>query len=187
METEVLVFDQSFDSSHQEIFEVIQDFHNKLTTIYPNVVIEVEHQKREGKEYRILRFLESMPWGTPDVYYGHIEIVPMYFYHDTPLVIRLYCSHPKYLTIWGGLGNSFRSKLKVSDGIEGLSTTPWTLIPDNGSDRKILELFCKDYDFESIAKRVGYAVQTVYNKLGKLRKKYGEKLVPYRIKYSVKK
>ena len=182
METEIIVFDQSFDASFQEILQVIQDFHNKLTTIYPNVVIEVEHQKREGKEYRIIRFLESMPWGTPDVDYGHIEIVPMYFYHDTPTVIRLYCSHPKFITIWGGLGNSFRSILKVSDGIKGLSTTPWTLIANHGHDRKILELYYKGFLVEDIAYRVGYATQTVYNRIVSLRKTYGEELVPYRKK-----
>ncbi len=57
---------------------------------------------------------------------------------------------------------------------------PWEKIPDHRYDRKLLEYWLADYTAEDIGRILDRKPGTILNRLVKLRKKYGEEIVPYK-------
>jgi len=49
---------------------------------------------------------------------------------------------------------------------------PWEIIPDKGSDRKIVELYCQGYPLAQIADTVHLSRKRVSNRLSELRREY---------------
>lgn len=56
---------------------------------------------------------------------------------------------------------------------------PWEIIPDQGWNRKAVELLWRGYSGDVIARQVSVEHKTVLNRLSDLRKIYGAEIVPY--------
>jgi DNA-binding CsgD family transcriptional regulator len=70
------------------------------------------------------------------------------------------------------------NKLGSPDNISQSLDKPWEKIPDHYADRQIVELWHKGFTNSEIGDKVGLAPRTVTNRLSKLRKEYGEDIVP---------
>lgn len=64
--------------------------------------------------------------------------------------------------------------------IDKPSDEPWEIIPDIGSDRKIVQLWRKRETAAQIGYITGLTSRTVTNKISQLRKLYGRNVVPYK-------
>ena len=183
METDLIVFDEYFDATFEQVIDVVGDYLDKLVELKPEAVLEVTTTEKEGKKVWKGKIVEPKKWGTLDIYYGYIEVVPTYENSLTPMHVKLYCSHPNYISYWKGLESSLCKRLKLSDGSPGPSNEPWNLIPDKGYDRKMLELWHKGYKAPAIGKRLKFSKRTIYNRLSSLRKNHGTSIVPLRQKW----
>jgi DNA-binding CsgD family transcriptional regulator len=56
------------------------------------------------------------------------------------------------------------------------------VIPDEGYNRQLVELWSQGYKGPEIALRFSYSPRTIYNRLSELRKIYGVTIVPLKIK-----
>ena len=176
---DLLTFDQLFDDQLEEIINIIDNYLNRLIKIKPDAVLRVEIEEDKNKKIWKGYFEEPKELGKEDVVYGRIEIIPLFIDCGFPLQVKLFCSEPKYLTYWSGLENTLLKNLNLSDGSPPLTKKPWDLIPDHADDQTIVKLWHKGYKAEEIGYRIGKARQTVYNRLGELRKKHGVKIIPY--------
>lgn len=57
---------------------------------------------------------------------------------------------------------------------------PWLVIPDEGNNRLIVQLWNENKSYKEIGLKVGSAAKTVMNRIIQLRKKFGPHIVPYR-------
>ncbi len=177
---DLLTFDQLFDDQLEEIINIIDNYLNRLIKIKPDAVLRVEIEEDKNKKIWKGFFEEPKEWGKEDAVYGRIEIIPLFVDCGFPLQVKLFCSELKYLTYWSGLANTLLKNLNLSDGSPPPTTVTWTLIPDKGYDRELLKLWHKGYTAQNISNRINVEPQTVYNRLGELRKVYGDAIVPYR-------
>lgn len=183
MESDVIVLDNYFDATLEQVTNVIDDYLGNLVKLVPNVALVVEVNVPDSSRKKIWngKIIEATEWGIPDISYGYIEIIPAFVNRDTPMKVRLYCSHPNYITYWAGLGKTLRDRLKESDGSPGLSNQPWILIDDTGNDREIIRLWHAGRSVQAIANHFGYSPKTINNRISFLRKTNGEVIVPLRI------
>ena len=56
------------------------------------------------------------------------------------------------------------------------------MIPDEGFDRKLVELWSNGYRAKEISSKLYVSERRIYNRLSELRKKYSVTIVPLRIK-----
>ena len=179
MKTDLQTFDELFDEPLERIIEIIDNYVSALTNIKPDVVLRVEiEESSEGNIW--MGFIEELKeWGKEDVIYGHIKIIPLFLNSDTPMRVKLFCSHPNYMTYWGGVRDSLLKHLILSDGNPPSSVDPWMLIPDHGYDRKLLEYWHDGYTGPEIARKLYISESSVYDRLRKLRNTYKKTIVPY--------
>lgn len=181
MEGNLLVYTNIFSAKKDEILTIIDKYLTELVKAIPRVSLAPEVQNKEGKQIWKGTLLEIKKWGKEDIDYGYIEIIPVYENSDAPLIVNLYCSHPRYLTYWGGLSQTLLRKLAISDGSPDPKISPWNLIPDKSYHRKLLELWHKNYSAPEISQRINVAPRTIYDTLRQLRKKHGTTIVPYKL------
>ena len=159
---------------------MVDQYFGELVNVRPQVVLEVKITD-DNKTWRGY-FYEPQVWPTDDISYGYIEVVHKYEDSTIPLVVKVFASHPKYLVWMVNLGVVLDKYLKLSDGNPPPNIPVWTLIPDEGFDRYLVEYWSKGYSAKEIRSKLYVSERRIYNRLSDLRKIYGEKIVPLRIK-----
>ncbi|MEL7658400.1 MAG: HTH domain-containing protein, partial [Bacillota bacterium] len=127
-------------------------------------------------------FYEPQAWPNDDISYGFIEVVQKYEDSTIPVVVKVFASHPNYLVWMVNLGVVLDKYLKLSDGNPPPNIPVWTLIPDEGYNQYLVELWSKGYSTTVICSKLDVSERTIYNRISELRKKYGEIIVPLRNK-----
>ena len=57
---------------------------------------------------------------------------------------------------------------------------PWLLIPDEGNNRLVVQLWNQNQTSKEIGQKVGSSEKTILNRINELRKQFGPQIVPYR-------
>ena len=159
---------------------MVDQYFGELVNVRPQVVLEIKISD-DNKTWRGY-FCEPQAWPDDDISYGYIEVVHKYEDSTIPLVVKVFASHPKYLVWMVNLGVVLDKYLKLSDGNPPPNIPVWTLIPDEGYNRYLVELWNKGYSAKEIYSRLYISERTIYNRIHELRKKYGENIVPLRNK-----
>jgi hypothetical protein len=134
----------------------------------------------------------SLPGQTlPPYKLGYLEIRSIKD-QPKPVVVRLVCGWRPVLSFWQELGTILKRELPVSKAeppdklLESQmtqptlvdSTIPWESIEDHGVDKIILKFWHQRLSPKEIAKQISRDPKTIRNTLSRLRKKYGEDVVP---------
>jgi hypothetical protein len=57
---------------------------------------------------------------------------------------------------------------------------PWLLIPDEGNNRLVVQLWNQNQTSKEIGQKVGSSEKTILNRINELLKQFGSQIVPYR-------
>jgi hypothetical protein len=68
----------------------------------------------------------------------------------------------------------------IASQVPAQNMRPWEQVPDVGHNRKMLELWHAGDTGRQIGNRIGRTQKTVQNDISRLRKAFGEQIVPYR-------
>jgi hypothetical protein len=180
MQTDLIVFEEYFAATFEQVRDVIDKYITKLVEVIPEATIGFTCYLVDNKVLWKGVLAEQKSWGIDDVYYGYLEIMHVYMNSVSPIQIRLYCSKPQYLTYWSGLGKTLKNHLPRSDGSPIPSGELWNLVPDHGYDRDLLRLWHEGYRVKEIGERMHISASRLYARLDKLRKIHGIIIVPYR-------
>jgi len=170
-------FDGYFDASLEQTVEVVDGFLGVLLEVKPHVLLKVMLLD-DGKIWQGY-FYEPQEWGKDDLQYGYVQIKRVYENSKKPIHVWVYCSDPKYHVWITNLVVLLHKYLPISDGSPPPTKDPWLLIPDNGYDHKLLELWHKGFTGPKIAEMLSISKDSVYERLRILRKRWGDKIVPY--------
>lgn len=180
MKFDLQVFEKDFEETFEKIIDVILEYFNYLFENRPEIGLRVEIEGTKHKEIWKGYLEETKRWGSDDIVYGHIEIPAYNLDLPGPKKVKLFCAAPEFLVYWTGLADTLLKHLKWRDVSLQPVASPWDLIPDYGYDRTMVKMWHKGYSVDIIGTRIDKVPQTVYNRLGELRKKYGETIIPYR-------
>lgn len=180
-----LVIYQLFNATMEEILQVINDYLGKLVSIDPEVSLSVSEKDVNSEVIWQGSFIVNRPWGTEDENWGYVEIKEKNGVNTLPIEVKLYCSDPKYIDYWMGLGITLKRNLPIFDE-KVLPKYPYMLIPDHRNDQTILKLWLGGYTARQIYDQTGISPRTIYDRLRILRKKYGIKIVPKKRKNNKK-
>jgi hypothetical protein len=69
---------------------------------------------------------------------------------------------------------------KTIQPIVNRSQEPWLLIPDEGNNRLVVQLWYQNHTSKEIGQKIGNSEKTILNRIIELRKQFGPQIVPYR-------
>ena len=180
MKEDRLIFHGCFDEPLEVITDLVGRYLDELVKVRPQVVLEVKvtDDKKTWRGY----VYEPQAWSVEDINYGYIEVFRKYEDSAIPLEVKVFASHPDYFLWMFNLYVLLEKYLKVSDGNPPANIPTWMVIPDEGYNRQLVELWSQGYKGPEIALRFSYSPRTIYNRLSELRKIYGVTIVPLKIK-----
>lgn len=180
MKEDRLIFKNYFNEPLQNITDVVDRYLGELVKVRPQVVLEVKvtDDKQTWRGY----FYEPQAWPDDDIKYGFIEVVRKSDDGTIPVEVNVYASHPNYLVWMVNLTVLLDKHLKLSSWWPLPGMPDWALIPDEGFDRKLVELWSNGYRAKEISSKLYVSERRIYNRLSELRKKYSVTIVPLRIK-----
>ncbi len=158
-----------------------------ITLGYSKVLIETILYP---KEYEFdLGIIEIYPLGDGVQTVGYSENFPEIFIKIAEKIQTVYGNRTHNNLIPQRVTNDidFPDKQLQEDKVSGqqVSTSdktdnwkPWEHIPEHGSDRVIIEYWCKRWKYREIAHQLDYEPPTIRNMISKLRKEYPEAKIP---------
>ena len=173
-------------ASFQEVALELRSMLNRDSEIDPNTRIKVKQVENQiHVESYIMWDDVSDPYLTtpkPLAYLGYVERLSPEDDYTKPVQIRVMQPKRYPSQVWEDFKFHLDTCFLVNDITgkdEDLKSKPWLIIPENGWNRKAVELWHKGYTGPQIANKVGVSKHTVNNVMSKLRDKYGEHVVPY--------
>lgn len=178
MQGEVAFYQKLFNSTIEQAVFVVNDYLNLVVQTYPEISLDVSWKMQDGKPVWTGTFIVVTELGKPDIIYGRVEIVENFMNYPNLIEITIYCQERRFVTWDMELVEYLIRHLPISDITPKKEANIWDAVPDEGWNRRVLELWHKGYSAAVIGERLGYQAQSIYNLLASLRKTYGDEIVP---------